>query len=319
VWAPLLAYAYWLEQQVQLAESLDVLDTALAIGDAGALAEKIATHLQRGRVLRLSGRFPESLGAYATAGEMANLSGDWRSEMVSRIGRAEVLQKTGDLPRAEAEMRAVLQAAEQRDDAFIESRASHGLAVSAHLMERPAEAAALMFRAFELYEEPTQRIRALHDTGVFLKELGHYSAARAAFLHVLDSGPWEEARFWSMLSLFDVAWLVGDRVGFERWKRELAAVHDRLLPVQQIEYHMSAGRAMVGAGDAASGIESFRRALGIAEKYKLAQQVFAAERAAEDARAGQVQAHTAPVVEEEPDSALRETVSGVLALRAGAG
>ena len=51
-----------------------------------------------------------------------------------------------------------------------------------YLMKRPTQAVSLAFKAYNLYDEVVQRGRALSDVGMFLKELGHYSAAREAFL-----------------------------------------------------------------------------------------------------------------------------------------
>jgi len=317
LWAPMLAFAYWLEQELRLDEALDVLDTmGRATGEAG-FEERIAGHLQRGRVLRLASRFPEATAAYATAGEMANLSGDWRSEMVSRIGRAAVLQKTGDLPRAERELVAVMNAARERGDAFVEARASHDLAVSANLMNRTAEAASLAFKAFELYEEPAQRSRALGDTGTFLKDLGHYSAAREAFLTVLESGNPPEIRTNTLLELLELSSLVQDRVGFARWLRELDEVQEQLPPHERVDLEIKVGAGLAGFGQMREGMEHLARGVSLAEEFKLGPQLFLAETLLAEITAGKAKPVASPPQPSSTDNVeFQSTIDGVFALRA---
>jgi tetratricopeptide (TPR) repeat protein len=278
----------------------------------------VAAHLQRGRVLRLAGRFGDATQAYATAGEMANLSGDRRSEMVSRIGRAIVMQKTGDLPRSERELRTVLNEAQRLDDRFVEARAFHDLAMTAHLMQRPSEAVGLAFRAFTLYDEVAQRARALSDVGLFLKELGHYAAAREAFLHVLDIEPGAEIRINTTLELFELTALVQDRVGFERFHRELQSAYDHMPPDERVDYEMKLGAGLASFGATADAIGRLERALRLAEEYRLGQRVFEAERLLNETRAGRVAFESPPPPAEawpasEPE--LRETIEELYALR----
>ena len=60
LWPTLLAFAYLLEQELRLAEALDVLDTTLALRDRDEHDEAVAAYLQRGRVLRRSTRLEEA-------------------------------------------------------------------------------------------------------------------------------------------------------------------------------------------------------------------------------------------------------------------
>src|SRR6185436_19261371 len=80
LWAPLLAFAYWLENELQLDESLDVLETAFRLKDGTEARDQIAGYLQQGRVLRIAGRFTEAREAYQSGGNLARYSGDFRSE-----------------------------------------------------------------------------------------------------------------------------------------------------------------------------------------------------------------------------------------------
>ncbi|MBI4419919.1 MAG: hypothetical protein HY560_03770, partial [Gemmatimonadetes bacterium] len=148
LWSPLLAFAYWLEQELRLDEALDVIHTALQLSDGHA--SEVAAYLQKGRVLRQASRFDESVAAYAEADRFAEARGDYRSQMVSRIGRAVVRQKTGALRAAEGDLRSVLAEAKRSGDRYVEARATHDLAATVYLMDRPLEAIPLAFRAHEL-------------------------------------------------------------------------------------------------------------------------------------------------------------------------
>jgi tetratricopeptide (TPR) repeat protein len=223
LWAPVLAFAYWLESQLRLEEAMDVLDTALRLGSGDApLEEQIATHLQRGRVLREVGRFEESREDYVRAGSLAHRAGDGRSERRSRVGRALIFQAVGNLPEAERMLRAVLEDARAAGDRVAEAHAKHDLANTLELMGRPEDGIPLAFNAYQLYEEPLQRFRALSDLGILFKDLGNHEAAQDAFMLVIEGEPPPEIRLTTVSELIEIAGLRGDRLAFERWRREAA-------------------------------------------------------------------------------------------------
>jgi len=67
LWPPLLSYASWLEQELQLGEALDVVETALRLNDGKAPTEEIAALLQRARILRSLGQLDEATASYEAA------------------------------------------------------------------------------------------------------------------------------------------------------------------------------------------------------------------------------------------------------------
>jgi tetratricopeptide (TPR) repeat protein len=274
LWPSLLAYAYWLEQQLFLAEALDVLDTTLQLR---AGEELVAAHLQRARVLRLAGRHDEARAAYELAGELAVARGDTHSLLLSRIGGAIVLQKVGNLPESERVLRGVLAEAERVGDRDVEGRACHDLAAALHLAGRTARAVPLAFRAYRLYDLPVQRARALSDTGVLLKALGVYAAARQAFSVVLQGKPPPEIRLRAVVELLEVDALAGDRVSFERWRRELTDRYDDLPPDERVnfEIHVGIGLALFGSYDQAE--RHVQRAIDVAERHAFGERIFHAE------------------------------------------
>jgi tetratricopeptide (TPR) repeat protein len=317
LWAPLLAYAFWLEQQLRLDESLDVLDSTLRLENASAIDEKTAGLLQKGRVLREAGRFEEAGEAYAFAGELANLRGDLRSQMVSRIGRAGVLQKTGDLPGSESLLIGALHVAEQSADAFVEARALHNLSVTKYLMNKVPEAVGLAYRAYQRYEEADQRSRALSDVGVYLMELGHYGSAKEAFLQVLSTSPAARVRLNTVLELLEVSAHTQDRVGFERWRREVESDYDTLPPAERVDFEINTGWGLATFGNESEAKSRLERALGLAETYKLGQRVFEAEQLLNDLRAGRQFAASPPVGTAEIIPQLQAVVDSLQTASAG--
>lgn len=315
MWPPLLAFAYWLEQEVRYDEALDVLTTALRLQDGGKGEEEVAASLQRARVLRRAGRFDEACEGYAAAGDLAVQLADRRSELLSRIGRAIVLQKTGNLPESERLLRRVLEDARALGDRDAEARACHDLAIAMALRERLPEAVPLAFRAFELYDRPTDRARALHDTGAFLKELGHYSAASDAFLEVLAGAPPTEMLLLVELELLEVSALIGDRLSFERWRRELQGDHDLMAPEVRVDFGIKLAMGLASFEREPEAERALRRAIGLAERHGLDEHVFRAERhllELQERRAARREAVNPPT----PAPEVHRTIEAVQALRA---
>ncbi len=307
----LLAYAKWLESELQFAEARDVLVTALRLAGAGAEPLRISTLLQLGRVLRHLGQFEASRAAYRRGGELASAIGDNHSELLSRIGQGVVFQKTGNLPESERVLRGVLREAVERGDRDAEARACHDLAGSLHHMNRGAEGAPLAFRAYQLYEDPIQRIRALSDTGQILKERGLYGPARKAFLAVIDQGPPPEIRLRTVVELVDLSAITGDRLSFERWRREVADSYERLPVDERVDFELKVGCGFAQFGRLVEGRKHLERALELAEKHSLPEWLFRAEALikSEDQqqhRAGR--SNAAPAVSPETSPELRATI-----------
>jgi tetratricopeptide (TPR) repeat protein len=200
---PLMAFAFWLEQELRLEEAQDVLKTALQLSDGRDGEEEVAAHLQYARVLRMQGDFEGARESYARSGTLAAAIGDKHSVMLSQIGQGVVLQKVGNLPGSERVFREVIMEAERTGDRDAEARACHDLSGTLYYASRASEGAHLAFRAFELYDQSIMRFRALSDTGIFLKELGHYPEAKKAFLIVLGSNPTPDVRARTVTELLD--------------------------------------------------------------------------------------------------------------------
>jgi tetratricopeptide (TPR) repeat protein len=310
LWSPLRRYAEWLEGELHFAEAEDVLTTALHVfGDTPSTAAA-AAHLELARVLRQRGEFERSLRFYDLAGRMARTLGDDHMERLSRIGHAYTLQKTGNLPASEQMLRDVLAEAAAVGDRDGEARASHDLAVCLVHMGRAAEAAPHAFRAFQLYTQPIQRTRALSDTGQILKALGHLDAARKALLAVLERRPPLEIRLRATVELLDLSALAGDRVSFERRRREMESQYARLPVDEQADLQLKLALGLAQFGHTRAARERLRNLVLFAEEQQLREWLFRAERSLEELEhRGGGRAIAAPSRVSDTEDDLRATVA----------
>jgi hypothetical protein len=268
--------------------------------------------------LRRAGRLEEAGAGYAKAGALATALGDHRSELLSRIGWAIVLQKTGNLPESERVLRDVLDDARVLGDRDAEARACHDLAVALARRDRPAEAVPFAFRAYELYEHPTHRARALHDTGTLLKELGHYAATKDALMVVVGSCPPTDLLLLAELELLDVSAQIGDRVSFERWRTELTADRDLMPPDLQVDFAMKLGAGLAVFDRLTDARAELARAIALAERHGLGESVFRVQRLLNDVREYQTRQRDALALPSPsvPSPELQQTIDALHRLRA---
>jgi tetratricopeptide (TPR) repeat protein len=285
IWSPLSTFAAWLERQLRLTESLDVLDTSLRAGrrhsDDAAIK---AIQLHRGRVLRTLGRHHDATAAYAAAGELGVATGDHQTELLSRIGRGIVLRQLGNLPAAGALFKEVHKDAVAVGDRDAQARALHDLAANYLYQNKPEEAVRCAYQAYGLYEESENKQRALSDLGTALEQMGHYVAAKDAFELVLTRPVPTGMRIRILLELMGLASTVGDRVSFELRRREIDATDAELPPSTQVDYDLKMGVGMAAFGLTGKAGEYLERAVALAEEHSLNEYLFRAEALLEELR-----------------------------------
>ena len=281
---PMMAFAFWLEQELRLAEALDVLNTALRLSDGRDGEEEVAAYLQYARVLRMQGDFEDARESYAHSGDIAARIGDEHSVLLSQIGHGVVLQKVGNLPESERVLREVIKQAQRVGNRDAEARAHHDLGVTLYFAGKAEQAIPLTYRAHELHESPVRRARALSDTGIFLKEIGCYRAARNAFDVVLSGNPPPEVRAHTVLELLELSALVTDRVSFERWRQELTQQRSALTAEQLVDLEAKLGTGLAHFGRQALGEKHLREALRIAEEHGMGERIFHAEQRLQELR-----------------------------------
>lgn len=238
----LLAYAHYLEDDAHYEEALDVLDTLLQVGgDRLSQGDAVATQLRWARVLRKMARFDEADAAYAEAGAQAETAGDSYSVLLSRLGKANVLHGRGNLSGAERQYREILADARTHGHREVEARAEHGVGAALLVQGQPADAVPHVWRAFELYEDESSRLRALNDLGLMLLALGDAQGAERALLEVLRRGGSQDNANNALIELMHCASYRRDRVGFERWRTECEARIPTMAPNILADFYLKAG------------------------------------------------------------------------------
>lgn len=275
-------YAKELEGQLKLDESLDVLATAIRIAKTSDDRTLIPLLLQRGRSLRIGGRLSQAREAYEVARQLAVKYGDSHAELRSRIGQGLVLQYLGNLPEAHRVLDEVRIDANRMGDREAEAGATHDLAVTAGRRNDHSEAVTYAFNAFRLYEVDRQKKRALADLGTSLQALGHYGAASDAFEIVLAGEIPLSMRIATTLELMGLATLTGNRVMFERRRREVETYLEDLPPSALVDYQVKVGVGLSEFGNCDAGRKHLQRAISYAEEHNLNDYLFKAELALEE-------------------------------------
>ena len=275
----LLAYAHYLEDELLLEEALDVLETALRVGgDALRDSDRVASRLRAARVLRKLNEFDAAEEAYREAGALAAAGGDRHSELLSRIGRANIVLGRGNLTQAERSLREVLLDSEMLGDREAEARAHQGLAVVLASGGQPADAIPHLWKAFERYDDSGSRTRALTDLGGMLLMVGDPKGAERALTEVVHRGGTQDFVTNAMIELMHCASYRRDQLAFERWRVRCEARQEEMPPNILTDFVLKTGigRARFGQFDRAEAL--LGTALTLAEKAGLNEFVFRIER-----------------------------------------
>jgi tetratricopeptide (TPR) repeat protein len=315
----LLAYALYLEKEAHLEEAEDVLVTLLRLsGERLVSADRTSAWLRLGRVRRSHTDFDGADNAYTEAGRIAAAAGDQHSVLLSRIGHCNVTHYRGNLAEAERAWRAVLADAAAGQFRDVEAHAEHGLGVALDSRGQPHEAAPHLWRAYELYEDESARLRALNDLGIILLGLGDVSGAERALAEVVRRDRMHDNRTNAMVELMHCASFRRDRVGFERWREQSLELLEETLPNVRADYYFKVGIGLARFGNYTKAETQLQQALEIASAHGLHELVFRIERIKSGLREcealEQVESHAAePLVWSE---ALREVSASLAALSA---
>jgi len=316
----LFAYAHFLEAELRLEEALDVLTTLLVVvGNRLSSTDAVAAQLRFARVHRKMNRFGEAEAAYAEAGESAILAGDARSELLSRIGRAECVRGRGNLPDAETSLYAVLSDARSRGEQDVEARAEHGIGAVLYSRGQPDVALQHAWRAFELYEEDSSRMRALNDVGIMFLMLGDAVGAERALSEVVRRGGIGDNLDNALIELMHCASYNRDHVGFARWRERCEERLPDMPPNIRTDFYLKQGIGQARFGRYRRAEVLMKEALEIAGAAGLHEFEFRVERIlaglgdCKQAMAEEAQKTATPIVQ---SAELRE-VSESLALLSG--
>jgi tetratricopeptide (TPR) repeat protein len=280
LWMSLTAYAYFLEHEGRLEESLEAL--TLAVRSQGAptpVADFTSYALFAGRLNRLLTRWQAANACYSAAEESALSVSDLNAALRSRLGRANVLRGQGNLPMARQTVEEVIKEAEDRNLADVQSDAFLDRGAVLVRQGLDAEALQAVYEAFVRSPDTSQQMRILGDLGVKLRQVGALDAARTAFEIVGASKASFMIRTNALLELMELESAVGNRLAFERLRQEATAAADKMPPSMAIDYRYKTGIALARFDKVERARELLNEALQLAEQHRLNEWYFRLERA----------------------------------------
>jgi hypothetical protein len=212
-------------------------------------------------------------------------------------------------------LRQILVDVSSSGDPDIEARVEHEMAVVLQHRGQPAEALPHVWRAFELYDDEDQRLRALGDVGLMLLTIGEVDGAELALREVLRRGGAQDIIANAMIELMHCASFRRDQVGFGRWRRRCSEAEADMPPNIAADFHLKAGIGEARFGQFNRARASMTHALKVATDAGLHEFVFKIERIKNGLRACEEALTAAPYANAEPviqSDAVRE-VSASLA------
>ncbi len=280
VLAPALhAYALYLEQEAHLDEAQDVLQTLLRVGgERLAAKDATAAWLRLGRVRRLQTDFDGAGAAYVEAGRIGADAGDQQSVLLSRIGHCNILYFQGNLPEAERAWRGVLADAGPGTYRNVEAQAEHGLGAVLQRRGQVHDGAVHLWRAYELYEEESNKLRALGDLGLVLLALGDANGAERALSNVIARERKGEIGCNAMVELMHCMSFRRDRLGFERWRTRCEERIADMPTNIRADFRLKVGIGLARFGNFGKAEAQMQQALEIASAHGLHEFVFRIER-----------------------------------------
>ena len=307
------AFAYFLENEGRLAEALDVLGLAArTYGSAIPKADFAQVALFAGRLNRLQARFEAATAAYNAAEESACVVGDMNGQLLSRLGRANVLRGQGNLPLArDAVEKIIAEAAVAPNLVDVLSRAYTDLAAVLTLQGHRLDALRAAYDGFRLTHDPVSRMRVLGDIGVKLAELGYWDLARVAFEIVVASDTSFIVKTNARIELMELESTAGNRVAFERHRVELRDVGMRMPPSMKTDFLYKTGLGLSRFGQVARARELWADGMRLAEAHRLNEWYFRLERMCTN-----LDAADAPLLRREPatpPAAIADVAAGLQA------
>ena len=283
LWKSLTAYAYFLEHEGRLEESLEILTLAArSQGPSTSPADFVSYALLAGRLNRLLARWQHATTCYQAAQEAAHTLGDVNRVLRARLGRAHVIRARGNLPEAMTEVEQVIAAAAESGVVDVQSDAEQDLGIILMLQGFRPESLEATYRAFQLCQDSLNRMRILGDLGYALNESGHYDAARVALEIVVSSDASHHCRLNALLELMQLESAVGNRVAFERRRQQVRESVDRMTPSTAVDYRYKTAIGLARFGQLERAREVVGEALALAEQHRLNEWYFRLERVLKD-------------------------------------
>jgi tetratricopeptide (TPR) repeat protein len=280
LWKSLTAYAYFLEHEGRLEESLEMLTLAArAQGPMTSPADYTAYALFAGRLNRQLARWDIATHCYGAAEEVASKIGDSVSALRGKLGKGAVHRGQGNYPAARAAAESVIQEASTLQLSEAQAMAYADLGSIYTLQGMRLEAIEAQYQAFLLSRDMQQQMRALGDLAIGLSEIGAFEAARLSFRIVSESKASVEVRANAVLELMDLESSVGNRVAFERYRSAAEEYRSRMTPSMSVDYQYKVGVGLARFGQIPRARSALTSALESAERHKLNAWYFRIEKA----------------------------------------
>lgn len=275
----LTAYAVHLEHEGHFAEALLVINQLL-IG-----LPAFASQQEAGDLALLVGRLDVTLAHWGPAARALDMA-EVTAMATGRGGRLRLVQLVratawaaqGRLTAARALIETIVGRTD--DDAPADQLADAWCALGAALESQGLllEALQAHYQALQHAADGAPRRRSLADLGGLLRGLGAGAAARQAFTLAL-AGPIPFGdQVAARLELLDLAAALGDRVAFERQRRELAAWQERMPAGAAVEFLTRAAAGLASFGQPGRATRLLEEALALAERHELHEAWFRIER-----------------------------------------
>jgi len=263
----LFAYALYLEQELHFDEAEDALHTMIEVGhERLKVSDRISAWMRMGRVRRLQADFDRADAAYIEAGRIAAAAGDARAVFFR-----------GNLAEAERGWRSILADSADTPYSRIIAEAEHGLGNVLDRRSQPHDAVRHLWRAYELYEDESLRLRVLTDLGILLLRLGHVAGAELALGEVVRRERSGEILSNALIELMNCASYRRDRLGFERWRERCLEHIPGAPPNIRADFSMKAGVGFARFGNVRRAENELRQAHEIATAHGLHELVFRIE------------------------------------------
>ena len=280
LWMNLTAYAYFLEHEGRLEESLEILHLAArAQGEETPPEDFAAYALFAARLNRQLARWDIATTCYAAAEEAARACGDDVSALRGRLGQGAVHRGRGNYPQARAIAEDVVRQATQLGLVDAQALAYADLGTIFTFQGMRLDALKAHYQAFRLTQDPLQRMRSLSDLAIDLSEIGAFEAARVAFEIVIASNTTLLVRVNALLELMDLESGLGNRVAFERCRSAIEEVRNSMFPSMATDYEFKLGMGWARFDQLGRAREALRRGLALAETHRLNAWYFKIEQA----------------------------------------
>jgi tetratricopeptide (TPR) repeat protein len=282
----LMAYGQALEYEAKWALAADVYTTITThthpVEDADLA---VAASLQLGFCLRTMGQFDAAGAAYRRATEFASAVEDRVGNLRGRLGGAKIALAKGNMPAAEELLLEIIDLAQGQGMDDMRSRALHDRGILEGVRGRHDRAVRYAYEALDLSSSAIEKGRILTNIAAGFRELGRLDVARDAYLVLAATAQEQFIRWWSEVSLMELAATEGNRLQFDRYRRELESAE--FTPQLRVAFLMNAGRGYQALDEHELAVPYLERAIELAAEYGYNKQVFEAESALTEARRGQ--------------------------------